>query len=236
MIALFYLLRNLIPENNQSNILGDLKIRAYIMRNNTNADPADWWKNWATGWKDWVPDPAKIYVAGESDLPIKVNPIFRGAQRQPAIETDLCSVIMPFGKKENNGSEIDFNSVYNEFIKPAFESAGFRVLRSDKDIFKQGEYIIQEIWRLINRSRLIVADVTGRNSNVFYELGISHTVGRDVIIITQNEKDVPFDIQGLHYIKYSIDENGKQNLKGDLDKLLKDVKPGTSQPSYWWQT
>jgi hypothetical protein len=193
-----------------------------------SADPADWWKNWATGWKDWVPDPAKIYVAGDSDLPIKVNPIFRGAQRQPTIETDLCSVIMPFGKKEIDGSEIDFDSVYNGFVKPAFENAGFRVLRSDTDIFRQGEYIIQEIWRLINRSRLIVADLTGRNPNVFYELGISHTVGRDVIILAQNEKDVPFDIQGLQHIKYSIDENGKQKLRGDLDNLLKDVKPRTS--------
>lgn len=193
-----------------------------------SADPADWWKNQATGWKDWVPDPAKIYVAGDSDLPIKVNPIFRGAQRQPTIETDLCSVIMPFGKKEIDGSEIDFDSVYNGFVKPAFENAGFRVLRSDTDIFRQGEYIIQEIWRLINRSRLIVADLTGRNPNVFYELGISHTVGRDVIILAQNEKDVPFDIQGLQHIKYSIDENGKQKLRGDLDNLLKDVKPRTS--------
>jgi hypothetical protein len=77
----------------------------------------------------------------------------------------------------------------------------------------------------------MVADVTGKNPNVFYELGIAHTVGRDVIIITQNEQDVPFDIRNYQYFQYTANnDEGKQKLRSDLGNLLKDVKLRTSQP------
>ena len=177
--------------------------------------------DWATAWKKWVPEPALQYVAGESDRPIKVNPIFRGTKGQPPIESNLCSVLIPFHEP--------FLSIYADCIRPPLERAGFRVMKADEDLFSPGEYIIQEIWRLINRSRLLVADVTGKNPNVFYELGIAHTVGRDVIIITQNEEDVPFDIRSLRYFQYTANnEEGKQKLTSDLESLLKDVKPRTS--------
>src|SRR5688500_18484785 len=95
-----------------------------------NMDSADW----TTAWKGWVPEPAQKYVAGESDLPIKVNPIFRGTQRPPSIEPDLCSVIMPFHEP--------FLSIYGDCIRPPLEHAGFRVMKADEDIFSPGEAII----------------------------------------------------------------------------------------------
>ena len=48
-------------------------------------DQSELWKKWATDWKKWVPDPAKIYVSSPLELPVKVNPIFRGNQPPPAI-------------------------------------------------------------------------------------------------------------------------------------------------------
>jgi hypothetical protein len=65
------------------------------------------------------------------------------------------------------------------------------------EIFAPANYITKNIWQLINRSSLLIADVTITNPNVFYELGIAHTIGRDVIIIPQNKDDIPFDIQSL---------------------------------------
>ena len=62
---------------------------------------------------------------------------------------------------------------------------------------------MEDIWELINKSRIIVADVTGKNANVFYELGISHTIGKDYIVLTQNELDVPFDLKHRRYFKYT---------------------------------
>ena len=50
------------------------------------------------------------------------------------------------------------------------------------------------IWESINRARIVIADTTTRNPNVFYEIGICHTLGKDVILITQDSEDVPFDL------------------------------------------
>jgi hypothetical protein len=87
-------------------------------------------------------------------------------------------------------------------------------MRAD-DIFAPGNYITENIWKLVNRSALLIADVTNKNPNVFYELGIARTVGRDVILISQKKEDVPFDIQNLQYYLYTYDENGKQKLSDD---------------------
>ena len=199
----------------------------------TTTDPSEFWKKMATDWKKWVPDPAKIYVSSPLELPVKVNPIFRGNQPPPAVEKDLCSVILPFRE--------EFTTVYNDCIKPPLEGAGFKVMKAD-EIFAPGNYITENIWRLINRSALLIADVTTRNPNVFYELGIAHTIGRDVIIISQNEVDVPFDIKNLQYYLYKADnENGKEKLREDLRNLVqniktKDVSPNFGFPSFGWQT
>lgn len=200
-----------------------------------NADPSELWKMWTTGWKDWVPDPAKTYVSSPIELPVKVNPIFRGREPPPPVEKDLCSAIMPFGKKKIDGLEIDFDSVYNDCIRPPLEDARFRVMRAD-DIFAPGNYITENIWRLINRSALLIADVTNKNPNVFYELGIAHTVGRDVILISQKKEDVPFDIQNLQYYLYTDDESGKQKLRDEIKNLMKQTKPKATHPSFWWPT
>ena len=200
-----------------------------------NIDPNELWKIWTTSWKDWVPDPAKTYVSSPIELPVKVNPIFRGREPPPPVEKNLCSVIMPFGKKKIDGSVMDFDSVYNDCIMPPLEHAGFRVMRAD-DIFEPGNYITENIWRLINRSALLVADVTDKNPNVFYELGIAHTVGRDVILISQRKEDVPFDIQSLRYYLYTTDnEKGRQKLREDLANLMKDTKSRVTHPSFWLQ-
>jgi hypothetical protein len=120
-------------------------------------DWSNWWKSWATSWKDWVPDPAKQYVSSDSELAIKVNPIFRGRQSPPPVENDLCSVLMPFAKK--------FKPVYEVCIRPVLEDVGFRVIRAD-EVFANTS-IMENIWKLINRSRFLIADVTARNPNVF---------------------------------------------------------------------
>jgi hypothetical protein len=136
-----------------------------------------------------------------------------------------------------NESEIDFDSVYDDCIRPPLERAGFRVMRADKIFGTPNNYIIEDIWRLINRSALLITDVTTQNPNVFYELGMAHTVGRDVILISQKIEDVPFDIHNLRYYPYAANnETGKQKLRADLEELIKAIKIRVSHPVFWWQT
>ena len=138
---------------------------------------------------------------------VRVNPIFKG--RDYLIEEGLCFVLMPLKEP--------FFRLYEQVLSPTLGKR-FRVLKAD-DIFKPTP-IMDDIWEYINKSRFIVSDVTGKNPNVFYELGIAHTVGKEVIIITQNEDDIPFDIKHRRYIKYVDNEPGWENLKEKLNKFV----------------
>jgi len=144
---------------------------------------------------------------------VRINPVFSG--RDYLVDEDLCFVLMPFREP--------FYRIYSEHIKPTMEGLGFRVLKSD-DLFTTNE-IIEDIWEYINKAKIIIADVTGRNSNVFYELGIAHTVGKKVIILTQFDNDVPFDLKYFRYFKYTDNEEGwkilKTSIKNTVETLLK---------------
>lgn len=129
------------------------------------------------------------------------------------IEPSLASAMMPF--------DAAFNSVY-ESINQAAEVTGLRCRRAD-NIWEHAA-IIQDVVSLIDRSRVVICDCTGRNPNVFYEAGIAHTLGRDVILITQNEQDIPFDLRHLRHVRYLNNTEGladlAQALQGRMQTLL----------------
>ncbi len=108
-----------------------------------------------------------------------------------------------------------FTDVY-ETIRVAAGDVGLRCRRAD-DIW-ENPAILQDVVSLIDRSRIVVCDCTGRNPNVFYEAGIAHTLGREVILITQSEHDIPFDLRHLRYVHYLNDSEGRS----DLARALKD--------------
>jgi hypothetical protein len=87
-------------------------------------------------------------------------------------------------------------------------------LRAD-DIW-ENPAIIQYILTLIEKSFVVVCDCSGRNRNVFYEIGISHSLGREVVLITQADEDIPFDLRHLRYIKHLNNGEGRQVLKAAL--------------------
>ena len=148
----------------------------------------------------------KTHIAGRTK---RVFP-----HRDFEVQQNLCFVLMPFRS--------NFNRLHHGHIKPVLEKAGFEVLRAD-DIYTPS-VIIEDIWEYINKARFIVADVTGRNPNVFYELGISHTLGKETVILTQNDNDVPFDLRHRRYFKYDDDENGWKSLRITLEKVASSLK------------
>jgi hypothetical protein len=128
------------------------------------------------------------------------------------IEETLMSVMMPF--------DASFASVYCA-IREASDACELRTRRADEIWEAPG--IIQDVVSLIDRGRIVVCDLTGRNPNVFYEAGIAHTLGRDVIIITQSEQDVPFDLRHLRYIKYLNNKEGLDALKSALEARVRTI-------------
>jgi hypothetical protein len=111
------------------------------------------------------------------------------------IEQQLASAMMPF--------DAAFNDVY-------------AAIQEASDAIWENPAIIQDVVSLIDRSRVVICDCSGRNPNVFYEAGIAHTLGREVILITQSEHDIPFDLRHLRYIRYLNNAEGRAALTAAL--------------------
>lgn len=121
-------------------------------------------------------------------------------------------MIMPF--------DAQFDAVHSA-IKETAARLSLRCERAD-DIWNDSA-IINDIFELIYNSALVVCDCTGRNPNVFYEVGIAHTLGRDVIPITQHEDDVPFDLRHHRFLKYLPNNEGLASLGERLEKRIKTI-------------
>ena len=144
---------------------------------------------------------------------VKINPVFKG--RGYFIEDKKCFVLMPF----NNDHHLQ--EIYNDKVKTTVEGLGFTCLRAD-DIYET-KPIIETIWENINKAKFIIADLTGKNPNVFYELGVAHTVGKDVILLSQNIDDVPFDLRHLKVILYETTPRGVENLTKQLSATIQSI-------------
>lgn len=142
----------------------------------------------------------------------RLNPTIFKLRDQLGANQRLVSVMMPFSS--------DFDEVYRE-IRDAVTPLRLRCLRAD-DIWKS-ESIMQDVVDLIVGSEAVVADCTGQNPNVFYEMGIAHTVGRPVIPIVQDGRDIPFDISHLRYIHYLRNSEGLVQLGSDIASRLENL-------------
>lgn len=128
------------------------------------------------------------------------------------VELDLVSVMMPF--------DVGMAPVY-QAIQNSCAITGYRALRAD-DIWEHST-IIQDIFSLIFRSSIVIADFSGKNPNVMYETGIAHTLGKLVIPISQSIADVPFDMQHHRVLTYFPNGEGLQGLTDGLAAKLRQV-------------
>lgn len=109
---------------------------------------------------------------------------------------DTCFVMMPFGEW--------FDRYYQDIYVPAIKEAGFEPVRAD-ELFTTGS-VVEQIWEQIEKAKLLLADLSGKNPNVFYELGLSHAAKKPVIFTASLVEDVPFDLRHLRVIIYDIRE------------------------------
>ncbi|HUT33429.1 MAG TPA: Hsp70 family protein [Planctomycetota bacterium] len=142
---------------------------------------------------------------------VEIGTIFGGGTFAP--DPNLCFVLMPFTK--------GMQPVYDHHIKPVIEGEELTCLRADE--IAGTRVITRDIWEHINRARLVVADLTGRNPNVFYELGLAHAIGKDVVLLTQSMEDVPFDLKALRCIEYQCTPDGLGELASKLRRFVRAV-------------
>jgi hypothetical protein len=124
----------------------------------------------------------------------------------------LISVMMPFSE--------GFDPVYEAIVDCA-SALKLECKRAD-DIW-ENEAVIQDIVDLIARSQVVICDCTGRNPNVFYEAGIAHTLGKNVILITQSREDIPFDVSHIRYVQYLNNGEGRAALTETLKPRIRDL-------------
>jgi len=138
---------------------------------------------------------------------ILVDPIWKGRFE---VEADLVFLAMPF-------SEPWSNDVWDS-IKQIVTDAGMRCLRGDE---LGGRDVMEDVWEGICRARVVIADLTAKNPNVAYEVGLADAIGKDVILLTQTEKEVPFDFLRSRLIPSQDSISGSNKLKKDLLARLK---------------
>jgi hypothetical protein len=150
---------------------------------------------------------------------------------------DTCFIIMPFGDW--------FDTYYESIYLPAIEATGLTPRRAD-NLYRPSA-IINDIWALTNEAKLILADLSEKNANVFYELGMAHALAKPAILVTESMEDVPFDLRSLRVIVYeknrpdwgevlretiqlAIEEVLASPLDAVLPTFIK-VKESTTQPT-----
>ena len=113
-----------------------------------------------------------------------------------AVKTgESCFVMQPFAPPHGD--------YFEKIFKPAIDKTGLKPVRADADIFATGK-IIDQIWRGINTAKVLVAELTTRNANVLYELGLAHALKKPVVLVSSNQPDVPFDLQHIRVIYYDV--------------------------------
>lgn len=117
-------------------------------------------------------------------------------------------VLMPFDSK--------FDDIYKFGIQGAATDIGAYAERIDEQLFVEG--MLDRIFMQISKADVVVADMTGRNPNVFYEVGYAHALDKIVLLLTQDPNDIPFDLKHRQHTVYG----GKiDRLRNELGKRLK---------------
>jgi len=109
----------------------------------------------------------------------------------------------------------EFDDIYKLGIKAACQEAGTYCERVDEQIFQ--ENILERVYNQIGKADIVVADMTGRNPNVFYETGYAHALGKHVILLTQHADDIPFDLKHYPHVIY---EGKITRLKDELHRRV----------------
>jgi len=146
---------------------------------------------------------------------IQINPIFGPASYE--IDPRLAFVLMPFMD--------ELTEIYTTIIKPTVENNEFGLVCKRADEIKSNKAIMQDVWKSICEARLIIADLTGLNPNVMYELGVAHTLGKETLIIYRKDENVkfPFDIAHIRRIEYENTPVGGTKLVTELKATLQAI-------------
>ena len=157
----------------------------------------------------------------ESAARLKQNVLFLGPERLfpvpklPDRQGKVrCFIVMPFS--------LEWSSDVHRTLSDACQTMDVQAVRGD-DLFTPTDILV-DIWHNLNGADIVIADITGRNPNVLYELGIAHTLAKPVLIISRNAADIPIDLSTRRVILYGQSEGDwREDLGIKVLKALKEI-------------
>lgn len=159
------------------------------------------------------PDPLQF----PQDYTLSELRVYRGMEVTRIVKK-RCFVISPIGERGSR-TRARSDKILNEIIRPAVRECGYMVFRADE--IDQPGLITSQVVRHIIQDSLVVADLTGRNPNVFYELGICHSLRKPLIQLIAKGEPIPFDVAGMRTI--SIDHQRRTSREEARQAIIRQV-------------
>jgi hypothetical protein len=164
----------------------------------------------------------KLIDIGRDDAPQASghgNPTSRKSPHAVTPTDGSCFVMQPFSHP--------YGGYYETLFKPAIQKAGLQPVRADDEIFGAGK-IMDQVWRGIRDAKVLVAELSTRNANVYYELGLAHALGKPVVLVAVDGEEVPFDVHHIRVIYYNIaDPFWGPKL---IDKIAENIQSAVANP------
>jgi hypothetical protein len=138
-----------------------------------------------------------------------------------------CFLIAPIGKPDSITRERT-DKLEKHFLQPALRNLGYKLLRADK--LPSPGIITNDIVRHLLDAELVIADITDRNENVFYEMGIRHAAKRPIIHVRHDNDSLPFDIVSMRTFDYSFDVSVRTSLIKTLKATIQSINDLVETP------
>jgi hypothetical protein len=114
-----------------------------------------------------------------------------------------------------------YEELYTDVIKQTAEAFGLQAYRAD-EVFRPG-IVLEDIISGIVEAKIVIAEITERNPNVFYELGYAHALKKPTILLAESGKALPFDVSGYRCLFYANSIGGERKVEESLRKHLEAI-------------
>ena len=125
----------------------------------------------------------------------------------------VCFIAMPFSPPRRT-------KIYEDYVKAPIEANTPLTCRRVDDM-TQSTQIMSDLWTLLLSCSVVIADLSDQNPNVFYELGLAHVLGKPVILIVEDVKDVPFDLRHVRTIVYGDSPRSWEQLSKSIVEYVR---------------
>ena len=129
---------------------------------------------------------------------------------------------MPFGK-EGTEEHKKNKDIFDNIITPAVKAANPDIVCLRSDMINKSGSIIKDIISHLHKDEIVIADLSGKNANVFYELGVRQALSKRSILISQNIKDVPFDLRPYRVATYKYPAQDENEFNKKIKEYIEDI-------------